>query len=399
MAPTLEPTLPPTSASPTVTPPRVCNGVVGSKTYVDPTGAAYDAACYEIGDLESGEPGGVVDVVVVTGGEITRRRTDPNSCPEGMDIWVPRSLEHARLITSTYSTALTTIVGVYRDGPGEGWNQACGGCTSVAMNSVAQQEYEAQDPSACSQGSCVGFTSVAGPHQPWFMRSEPFGEPNGDYTQNCWLNARWRQFDDDLGFGMNDWNCNYASSSYLCSSNWIDRLPPADEGPGCSEGVDFSVARSHPFGTNRNQDESTIVDGRYRVVGEGGCGVSFVDNAWRAFELASPFVVEATSTLNLCFEVTNECEVYGVSPVETEAQLGAGGDIFVLAGTQDVRGDGGFGWNHDYAAEYSTGTQCYSIDLTAHYEVGTTFEYVAFVNDCDSDLDHEATWTDVAFEA
>jgi len=399
MAPTLEPTLPPTSASPTVTPPRVCNGVVGSKTYVDPTGAAYDAACYEIGDLESGEPGGVVDVVVVTGGELTRRRTDPNSCPEGMDIWVPRSLEHARLITSTYSTALTTIVGVYRDGPGEGWNQACGGCTSFAMNSVAQQEYEAQDPSACSQGACVGWTSVAGPHQPWFMRREPFGEPNGDYTQNCWLNARWRQFDDDLGFGMNDWNCNYASSSYLCSSNWIDRLPPADEGPGCSEGVDFSVARSHPFGTNRNQDESTIVDGRYRVVGEGGCGVSFVDNAWRAFELASPFVVEATSTLNLCFEVTNECEVYGVSPVETEAQLGAGGDIFVLAGTQDVRGDGGFGWNHDYAAEYSTGTQCYSIDLTAHYEVGTTFEYVAFVNDCDSDLDHEATWTDVAFEA
>ena len=76
----------------------------------------------------------------------------------------------------------TELVGVYRtqdDTSTRGETEAsCGGCTSVAMNSEAYDEW-------VGTSSRVPWTSVAG--KPWFMRSSATDGPSGDYTAGCWL--------------------------------------------------------------------------------------------------------------------------------------------------------------------------------------------------------------------
>merc|ERR1719446_1290051 len=50
---------------------------------------------------------------------------------------------------------------------------------------------------------------------PWWLRNSRFGEPNGDYRANCFMNLFSNPKSPDT-LKFNDWNCNYRSRSYYC---------------------------------------------------------------------------------------------------------------------------------------------------------------------------------------
>ena len=144
------------------------------------------------------------DIYQVTSGTTTCAANQANSCPDGMDIWVPRSYDHAKAVYDIYGMSGTYLVGIYRPESG------CGSCTSYAMNSDAMAIYEANT-------NGVGWTSVAPIADPWFMRETTYSEPNGDYTAYCWLYIY--AWNDGTGWDFNDANCGYCYSRYLCSTN------------------------------------------------------------------------------------------------------------------------------------------------------------------------------------
>ena len=154
-----------------------------------------------------------LDITVASGLE-TRRYTDANSCPAGMDIWVPRTLALVNKVFDQFGDA-AQLVGIYGTADG-----ACGGCTNAAMNS--------DEPSQAAHWSSVA-SSTGAPAEPWFMRAVPYSEPNGDYTSGCWLGHRSV---DSEGIQMNDYDCNYVYTSYLCSTNkWTPPSPPSPPPP------------------------------------------------------------------------------------------------------------------------------------------------------------------------
>ncbi|KAH8070968.1 hypothetical protein JL720_11582 [Aureococcus anophagefferens] len=90
------------------------------------------------------------------------------------------------------------------------------------MNSEAQKEWEDLDDEN------VGFKSVAGGDAPWFLRSTPYYEPNGNYDADCWLTAAYHDgWEDGVGFSIDDQSCGICSASYLCSSNLQGDPPTA----------------------------------------------------------------------------------------------------------------------------------------------------------------------------
>jgi hypothetical protein len=146
-------------------------------------------------------------LVRVDNGHTTYRRTDQNSCPEGFKIYSPRSAEDWRTIEASVNFAEFNspynIVDVTRP------SQGCGGCTGNAMNS----DNAAQVAS--------GWTTDDG--SPWFLRHGAFGEPNGDYTANCYLHL-WSPSNGEVY--CHDGSCHYHSNRYLCQLR-TDYAPPA----------------------------------------------------------------------------------------------------------------------------------------------------------------------------
>jgi hypothetical protein len=176
-------------------------------------GAKVTVYCYF---FKTGEDWTGLDAYRVTGGATTYRRTDSNSCPVGMNIWVPRSKGHMASMIAKFgspsSGSPTELAGIYRPSNG------CGGCTSHAMHSSGDSDQGAH-----------GWTSVAPQPNPWFLRDIPYAEPNGDYTANCWLKQTAH---DGSGAKFNDGNCIYGFSNYLCSTNHYHMPPSADS---CTE--------------------------------------------------------------------------------------------------------------------------------------------------------------------
>ena len=151
-----------------------------------------------------------VDTTPITGGARTYRRTDANSCPTGTDILVLRTHAIASKARARYGTGV---------GPGGiyGIANGCGGCGSHAMNSGSAAQ--------TAHWRSVG-PSTGAPDQPWYLRSNTYTEPNGDYTQNCWLYlSGWSE---GTGYTLNDGSCSYSYTSYVCSTNeWVDLQPPS----------------------------------------------------------------------------------------------------------------------------------------------------------------------------
>ena len=202
-APTPLPTLSPIpTASPAPTVEGICK-TEGLTTYEGNTVHCIEA------------DGRLYDIFPIENGITTCGANDDNSCPDGTDIWVPRTYDHAKAVWDEYggdswgyygdSDSYIDIVGIYR--PAEG----CGSCASYAMNSDAMATYE-----AAADGN-VGWTSVAHDADPWFMRAIAYSQPSGDYTAYCWLGAK--TWTDDVGWAINGLDCNYCYTFYLCSTN------------------------------------------------------------------------------------------------------------------------------------------------------------------------------------
>tara|TARA_B100001750_G_scaffold180217_1_gene148621 strand:+ start:488 stop:1327 length:840 start_codon:yes stop_codon:yes gene_type:complete len=141
--------------------------------------------------------GGGYTTYRVTGGINTVRSTDPNSCTAlGMQMVVARTNAHWQSMFARYPSSFATVPGVSKPAGG-------GNYTSCAMNS-------ATGGSLCNQWDAVDGGA-------WFVRATPFGEPNGDYTANCWMG---RFGNDANGMFFNDLNCGYATGpDYICSTN------------------------------------------------------------------------------------------------------------------------------------------------------------------------------------
>lgn len=129
------------------------------------------------------------------------RSKEKNSCPKGTKLFSPRSrsdwttfLKSAKPVRAPH-----WIVDVTRPRNG------CGGCKN-AMNSGNRQ----QKSWRTSDGS------------PWWLRSTGFGEPNGDYNANCYLNLGGKHA-NKLTF--NDARCNYHSKSYYCQTQYLNLTP------------------------------------------------------------------------------------------------------------------------------------------------------------------------------
>ena len=111
-----------------------------------------------------------IDTQIVTQdkGLRTYRHTDENSCPEGTDIWFPRTAAFLDAVFAKYGR-VAGYVGIY------GKANGCGGCTSHAMNSQTEQ---------AAHWTSVG-PSTGAPTEPWFMRSVAYSEPNGALARHA----------------------------------------------------------------------------------------------------------------------------------------------------------------------------------------------------------------------
>jgi len=218
---------------------------------------------YGGGQLHSFEVAGEIHHVLrIDGGRETCRNTDENSCPDGMDIWVPRTYAHAKAVVDLVGTGYTRLCGIFRPGArlcvGDclTWNMRFDEST-YPMNSDGMVQFAAdmyafpKPPNSYgwSYGGSIGepFQSIAG--DPWFLRNvsgyaaNPLGE--GAFNKpGCWLDAA--DWSDDEGFMLlTGHGCNDCFTRYLCSSNRGDYLVPPQPPLGCDEN-DVNCGSSGP---------------------------------------------------------------------------------------------------------------------------------------------------------
>ena len=98
---------------------------------------------YGGGQLHSFEVAGEVHhVLKIAGGRETCRNTDENSCPDGMDIWVPRTYAHAKAVVDLVGTGYTRLCGIFRPGARLecAWDQ-CNQIIDYPMNSDGMLQF------------------------------------------------------------------------------------------------------------------------------------------------------------------------------------------------------------------------------------------------------------------
>eukprot|EP00965_Chrysotila_dentata_P194547 6176429-Pleurochrysis_carterae.AAC.4 len=122
-----------------------------------------------------------IDTVYIQDGLRTSTHTDPNSCPPGMDIWVPRTHTILNSVRNKYGWK-AEFVGIYGTNQGAPPKEKnCGGCQNFPLHSGSDEQ--------AAFWTSVG-PSTGAPAEPWFVRAVKDGEPNGDYTDGCWCASR-----------------------------------------------------------------------------------------------------------------------------------------------------------------------------------------------------------------
>lgn len=141
-----------------------------------------------------------------------RRSQDVNSCPWGTKLFSPQSASDWQTVFSSVGPLEDPYFVVDITRPQKG----CGGCTRKPMNSgTGGQAYYWHT----SDGS------------PWWLRSNTFKEPNGNYHANCYMavfkpwNANSLRFDDD--------GCKFHSKSYYCQLKQISTTPKKGSPASC----------------------------------------------------------------------------------------------------------------------------------------------------------------------
>jgi len=137
-----------------------------------------------------------------------RRSNDKNSCPKGTKLFSPASREDWKTFLASAKPLNAPHFIVDVTNPTNG----CGGCKNHAMNSqVAQQKaWRTSDGSS------------------WWLRSTKYGEPNGNYEANCYLNVRANNGVNSLT--LDDNRCHFHAKSYYCQLQKVN-LKPGGKSP------------------------------------------------------------------------------------------------------------------------------------------------------------------------
>jgi len=141
-----------------------------------------------------------------------RRSRDVNSCPDGTKLFSPRNSRDWQTVLSSVGALRDPhfIVDVTRPQNG------CGGCTDEAMHSGPggqPKQWRTSDSS------------------PWWLREEPFSEPNGNYHANCYLGMSPPWDANKLKF--EDGDCNFHSKSYYCQLKELTTTPKEGSPASC----------------------------------------------------------------------------------------------------------------------------------------------------------------------
>merc|ERR1719502_1212357 len=134
------------------------------------------------------------------------RSLEKNSCPKGTKLFSPRSRADwkAFIVSAAPLRAPHWIIDITRPQNG------CGGCTKYAMNSNVPQQ----------------ATWRTADKSPWWLRSNRYNQPNGDYRANCYMDLFRRptsesavQFRSAQPLKDGEYahkGCSYSSRSYYC---------------------------------------------------------------------------------------------------------------------------------------------------------------------------------------
>lgn len=149
-----------------------------------------------------------------------KQYTDANGCDAGFNLWVPQNYAEAEWAVGAFDSSLTELKGVFKRTGG----------------------YQGE-PVLDSTKS--GWRSVNELYQAWFIRKTSISDTIfRDYTSGCWLGWQpdWgSDWEQGVGFNINDWNCNYVYKDYLCEACPGGRYKPAgSSGPNgfyCKECV------------------------------------------------------------------------------------------------------------------------------------------------------------------
>jgi len=123
------------------------------------------------------------------------KSTQKNSCPMGTKIFSPSSRQDWKTFLASAGPLRSPnwIIDVTRPQNG------CGGCKEYPMkgDEPAQMTWKTTDGS------------------PWWLRSNTYSEPSGDYHANCYM-ALWKTPESEQNIMFNDENCKAHSNAYYC---------------------------------------------------------------------------------------------------------------------------------------------------------------------------------------
>ena len=186
-------------------------------------------------DMET--DGGGYTYYKIDNGKPTYRFDDPNSCTAmGLQLAVWRTEDHMHAMLHKYGTKFfATAPGIY-------------GKSGTSGQSFSRYAMFSGEPQTSQWWKSIDGGS-------WFIRGTPFAQPNGDYTDGCWLGI--------FGFNpvrVNDDLCLYSTGpQYICSMN--DK-----GGPGVLPTLMDSavkVASAVDVGANTGpQDVAAVSDGK-----------------------------------------------------------------------------------------------------------------------------------------
>ena len=154
-------------------------------------GEALDVWC----DMET--DGGGYTYYPIMDGKATTRYDQANSCTEmGLQLAVWRTEAHMHAMLHRYGTKyFAAVPGVY-------------GKAGTSGHSFSKYSMFSSEPEVNKYWRAIDTGS-------WFIRGTPFAQPNGDYTDGCWLGI--------FGFNptrVNDDQCLYSTGThYVCSTN------------------------------------------------------------------------------------------------------------------------------------------------------------------------------------
>jgi hypothetical protein len=135
------------------------------------------------------------------------KSTEKNSCPVGTKLFSPRNRADWKTVIASAAPLRSPawIIDVTQAQNG------CQGCTKHAMNS--------NTPAVA--------TWMTAHHTPWYLRSTPYSEPNGDYKANCYLDLKSAASEDSVTF--NDHSCKANSDAYYCQPVKEKKKPVVEE--------------------------------------------------------------------------------------------------------------------------------------------------------------------------